>query len=268
MNDVEHRDVSSLIWPIAIIAIGLFFLLRNLGWLTFSVWPLVIIALGIAVIVKSLRSVGEGTARPAVREYECPLEDMKSAFIEVENGFGDLRVEGPGGEDVLIAGEFDTKTSPLLEKRNGTARIRLPRWGEGFRFWQMFGDRRVWLTPRIPLTLRLSHWFGDVRADLESLKVRSLYVSHGFGDVKITFPRQGETKASINSMAGDVTLYIPQGIAARISALPVVLGKIRLDQSVFRPSDGSYVTDGYEVAEDRIDIRLGSHLGDIRVHRV
>ena len=267
MNSRGHRDTNLLIWAIALIVIGLLLVFRNLGWLSFSVWPLFIIALGIVVLVKSLQSAGEGGPVAEVREYEYPLGGVESAVVSLENGLGDLRVGGPHGDDILIVGEFDTNACPYAKMQNGAARIYLPRWGEGFRFWQMFGNRRIWLTSRIPLSLRLSHWLGDIRADLESLQIHSLRISHGLGDVKITFPRQGKTQAIINVLGGDTTLYLPQGIAARVNAPPMILGTLKIDRNAFKYREGAYVTDDYEAAENRVNIRLGSHLGDIRIYR-
>ena len=47
-------------WPAVLIVLGLYFLLGNLGWLTWLradlVWPLVLIALGLWLILRRARA--------------------------------------------------------------------------------------------------------------------------------------------------------------------------------------------------------------------
>jgi hypothetical protein len=46
-------------WPVVLVGVGVYFLLRNLGWLTWIngdiVWPVLLIILGVWLIVRRAR---------------------------------------------------------------------------------------------------------------------------------------------------------------------------------------------------------------------
>jgi hypothetical protein len=46
-----------LFWPIVLIVVGVYFLLRNLGWVRDDIfWPLVLIAIGLWLILRRART--------------------------------------------------------------------------------------------------------------------------------------------------------------------------------------------------------------------
>lgn len=105
--------------------------------------------------------------------------------------------------------------------------------------WQV-ADEEIWIG------------VGDVRLDLTS------------ADVPV-----GETKFRVFGFVGDVDLLVPENVGVSLSSMAFVteakvLGQRR--QSFLTPVD--YASDGYEMAERKVQLTTGFFVGDITVKQV
>jgi len=105
--------------------------------------------------------------------------------------------------------------------------------------WQV-ADEEIWIG------------VGDVRLDLTS------------ADVPV-----GKTKFRVFGFVGDVDLLVPENVGVSLSSMAFVteakvLGQRR--QSFLAPVD--YASDGYEMAERKVQLTTGFFVGDITVKQV
>ena len=267
MSEFRRGRRLPLAGPLILIALGLLFLLNNFGLLTIDflkLWPLILILIGLELIL------ARGRPHAGRQRFDRDLGDLKGAHIEIEVGIGDLKVGHLTDPTKLVEGRFETGISPSFAVSDGEGRLRLARWGGEFVFlpplWRILGDRRVKLTPQIPLTMSVDAWIGDVDLDLSSLKLTNLHVDSKIGESSVEFPQAaGLTTASLRSYVGDMTLDIPSGVAARIEVDLGFLASLRIDRGRFKRVGGFYVSDDFESAENRLDLRVTSFIGDVKI---
>ncbi len=271
MNKGRQPLWPAVIWGSALVILGAIVLLGNLGVLPSALLcPLLLILLGLGIIFASLLGGGR-VARVATHHRVALPEGLHAADIALGFGVGDLDVRPAEDATTLAEGHFETGKRLSLEIAEGRARVRFASLGawDWFALWRTLGDAEVELNPQVPLNLHVEGRLGDVRLDLSRLQVRRLRVPVAIGDVRIRFPRAaGSTEATIGFSLGDLTLSIPAEVGARIEVPSGFLGSLSLDRARFQRRGYAYVTEDFESAENRLEVRISAHLGDIRIRTV
>lgn len=271
MNKGRQPLWPAVIWGSALVILGAIVLLGNLGVLPSALLcPLLLILLGLGIIFASLLGGGR-VARVAIHHRVALPEGLHAADIALGFGVGDLDVRPAEDATTLAEGHFETGKRLSLEIAEGRARVRFASLGawDWFALWRTLGDAEVELNPQVPLNLHVEGRLGDVRLDLSRLQVRRLRVPVAIGDVRIRFPRAaGSTEATIGFSLGDLTLSIPAEVGARIEVPSGFLGSLSLDRARFQRRGYAYVTEDFELAENRLEVRISAHLGDIRIRTV
>jgi len=260
----------SAYWGLLLLLVGALLLLQNFGYLDFLgvsvwqlLWPIALIGLGVWVLVGSRRGTSWDT------EYlDVGIEDISQADIHIDFGAGELKV-GPGTEtSSLLAGSFDG-VDKTVRRDGALAKVRLSspsvvftplQWGVTL--------KRVWdvhLTDRIPITVAVKSGACDARLDLERLKVTALHIDSGASSTAVTLPANaGYTEVRGSSGAASVSIRVPQGVAARIHTSGA-LASTSVDQRRFPRSGSDYISPDYETAPNKVDIRLDMGVGSIDI---
>jgi LiaI-LiaF-like transmembrane region len=256
------RRIGPIFWPLLLIAAGVVFLLSNLGLLSFDLgqiwrlWPVILVVIGLDILLE----VAVRRGRPA-ETISIDQGALTEARVSVEFGAGELRM-GPGAPaGKLLEGEF----SDGAEYQVRTSEVRL----YGSRDWSWWGWRgRTWdvrLTREIPLGLRLSLGACQARLDLSDLRVTDVTLETGAADTSIRFPRAaGMTRARVKAGAAQVTLSVPEGVAARIAAT-MAIGSLNVDTQRFPPSGGGYASADYDTAANKLDLSIEGGVGSVSV---
>jgi hypothetical protein len=260
------RRMGPVFWPILLIAVGVIFLLSNLGMLPFApwqlwrLWPLIIIVIGLDVLLESLWRRG----RPGGEPLSIDRDSLSEAEVSVEFGAGELRVgAGPTGTK-LLEGEFSDGAEYQL--RNGQVRLYGSR---DWNWWGWWGSRgRQWdvrLTPDIPLRLGFQLGACQSTLDLGDLRVTDLALESGAADTRVRFPRAaGMTHARVKSGAASVRLSVPEGVAARITAT-MAIGSLDVDTRRFPRAGSGYASPDYDTAANKLDLSIESGVGSVTV---
>jgi hypothetical protein len=255
---------AGLIWPLALIAVGLILLLNATGVTDIDLigfaadwWPLILIAVGVVLLIGSVVAGVRGhQERLAIR-----LDGISEAMIKLSFGAGELRVAAaPPG--MLVDGEF---RGGVAVRRSGTGRLELARHSD--RGW-LFGERLDWrfgISTEIPLDLEVSAGASDTELDLTESLVRSLKVSTGASSTTVRLPRAaGSTSVKAESGAASLELLVPHGVAARIRS-EMVLGSTDVDERRFPRSGDLYLSPDYETAEHRVEIKVEGGVGSVTI---
>jgi hypothetical protein len=206
-----------------------------------------------------------------------PLNGVKAARIEIDSASGNLIVDRlTGGEPLLASGSLQysqKQGAPVktLESSNGqttfTVKVNHDTGRPWFRLpWAACNGAHEWqirLNPAVSLDIKAHSGGGNVRIDLTGMDVTGLSADTGGGSMDVFLPTNPDgLNATIKSGAGNVTVYIPDGIEARIHAA-TGLGKVIVDPRFNQVDKGIFQSAGCESAAHPIEITANSGAGNV-----
>lgn len=289
-----YRPVA--VWPLVLIAGGVVLFAANFGWLRWDalwsvwyLWPLVVIAVGVDVLLRGQHrllvvigtllvgaaiyagtsgSLGGG-ALLGSETISQGLEGASRAQVKIGTGVTRLVVRGDPATDLLVAGTVTPLRGETIERSfevvGGVARFTID---SESRFTTVpFGRGGVWeltLSGRVPLTLDVDTGVGAADLDLSQAELERLDLDTGVGDTRVVLPARGRYAVGIDTGVGAVTVSVPRGLAARIEVSRGV-GGVSVP-SRFVPSGADvYVSPDYATARHRVDLRIDSGVGAVRI---
>lgn len=214
-----------------------------------------------------------------VRVYHLsePLHSGAVAKVDINTVDGNLTVDALNGGPELASGTLQylesqeqptcsvntskgCTTFTLKSGRKGQPWFRLP--------WATCNGATEWnihFTPTIPLDIEACSGGGNIQLDLTGLTVSRLAAETGGGNMEVFLPDQtGGLQAVIKSGAGNVTVHLPYGVAARIRAT-TGLGKVILDGPYSQIDKSTFQSPGYENAVEKIEITASSGAGNVSI---
>jgi len=261
---------DTLFWGSILILAGILLMLDNLGIIAVNVWsllwPLFLIALGLW----TLWGVFFGRQSNEVEKVTIPLEGAGQARVRIHHGAGRLRVGAGAGPGELVTGTFGGGVDRRVRRDGETLDVKMSMqshsfvmpwtWGAGGAF-----DWSLSLNGEIPLELACETGASDTRLDLSSLRVTDLRVETGASATDVTLPANaGHTRARIEAGAASVTVRVPAGVAARIRT-GGGLAAISVDRNRFPREGGVYRSSDYDTASNKVDLHIETGVGSIDV---
>ncbi len=301
MPDKDRSRRGGIVGPVILIALGVVFLLNNLGVLDWSVWelllrlwPILLIATGLdlilgwrsvwgslvavlltaAVLVVALwlsQSGIPGEAAGRTEEIVQPLEDVKSADIVINPAIGSIRLEALDDSVNLVEGTVSLGRGEELardfsvEDDAGSLTLRTEATSFG-PFAVGWIGHRVWdlqLAPGIPLRLTTNLGMGRTDLDLTGMSLDSVNVDQGIGQALVTLPREGAFEVRIEGAIGQTVVVIPEGLEARVR-LDTGLAARQLPDD-FDCQEDVCISPGYEKADEPVELVLGQAIGNLVV---
>ncbi len=292
----EHRrDRGPFpIWGLILVALGVIFLLQNLevlGWGVWGTlwrfWPVVLLLIGLNIILRghspwlmlgitvvvligviAAAVLMERSRPPAVAaSFSQPLQGITGASAEINFGAGELLIGSlPAGSPSLVEGSGYPEVKQDFRLQGSKGVLNLSVQGSGF--WT-FGGRGLKLeasfSPAVPLELTVKTGASDAQVDLTNLQVRRLEVDVGASRLSLLLPaKAGTTEAEVKAGAAQVSVTIPQGVAARITAETAV-GSLNVDTSRFLKVGNRYESPGFATATNRVDLTVKSGVASIDI---
>lgn len=301
--DEEHSRFSAMLGGCFFLAIGLFFLGRNLDWFYYSasdffkmLIPVMLIGGGLAVIFKPRSSTPPVPPAPPVppnyyppgpgkgpldKEPPAPLESTLDEQFEQKFGKpADSRERN--WNDYLSKEDEDAERDPHLssadarwqEKQERHERRRQERqerqarrhgeWHEEFQHTASDKD-----------TTNRSAFIGDVHMGREHFQLKRTNISQFIGDAVLDLTNAqipyGETKINISAFVGDIKVYIPDdmdlGVAVTSSSFIGDMQVLEQSRSGFM-SNVQCKTPYYKEAGKKVRINASCFIGDIKVKTV
>ena len=147
MDEQKVRRQGSLVWPLVLVGIGIFFLLSNLGvvdwevWPTlFRLWPLLLVAIGLDLLlgrrsgiwagitvlivlamfaggfwlVETTSSVWSGEL--VVNEISQEFSEVESAEVRISMGVGVLEIDSMSSGPVSISGQIEVAEDEVVRE--------------------------------------------------------------------------------------------------------------------------------------------------------
>jgi hypothetical protein len=262
---------GSVFWAIVLILVGVLFLLNNFGLLpnlTFNVWnliwPIFLIALGIWFVSRTFVRHAQGDAEPG----SIPLDGASRAEIKLTHGAGDLTVSAGTGADVLADGIFGGGLRYEAKRRGDLLDVKMKMRVEPVTFlnWAPGGyDWDVRLNPAVPLVLKCETGASHSRLDLRELKLTELKLETGASSSEVTLPANAEyTRVKVQAGAARVDIRVPGGVAARIKTSGA-LASMAVDETRFPGFDNRFQSPDYDTATNKVEIEVETGVGAVTV---
>jgi len=262
-------DMIFRLWPLILITIGLDLLIgRRTVWGSLLALVLIVAVFIVGIFLMDAR-VEASFSTGKIRQS---LGDASNAEIIVSPAVGFVRVnalnQGTGnlieGDIRVIRGErwsetFDADKDPIVY----TVKSQRVGWFPSFGIWEDKASWDVGLNPGVQLNLDVSLGVGKSELDLRELILTYLDADIGVGKMTVTIPNEGQFRARIDSAIGETVVIIPRGMAARIH-VRTGLGTSQMPAGYSHQGD-YYISPGYGIAENRVDLEIGQAIGLIRV---
>jgi hypothetical protein len=256
----------ALVWPIILVVVGVLLFLDftdladidAVGFLA-QWWPVALIGFGIIVLIGAAWPRGRGVEET----ISIPVTAGDAGEIVIKFGAGTLEV-GAGRPGVLVDG---TLGGGGRRRDLGPNRVELE--SDVVQVFPGFGDTMRWLlrlAPDLPMRLRLEGGAAKSTLDLAEVMVTDLVVKTGASDTRVILPRRVERcSARVEAGAAQVTIEVPEGVAAAIHST-VGLGSTSVAEQRFaKVGDGRWRSPDFETAPYRVDIEVSGGLGSMRI---
>lgn len=271
------------LWPVILILAGLDILARHSRWGSLLVAALMVaLVAGLFYVMVTGPLPGAppllaGSARAGrvTREVSQDLSGAKQVDVQIRMGVGELRLAALDDSPRLMEGALSYPEgwqAPYVSYRvtGGVGRLELEsRGGRGWPF--LFGplpDGESWsvgLTREVPLSINVDAGASTSELDLRHLRLQGLTVKAGVGRMQVYFPSEcGRVTARLEGGVGELTLYIPEGVEARLS-VDGGLGSLNLSPRFRRIGEHTYETAGYSTAANQLDVQVDGGVGSLRV---
>jgi len=298
----QRQGRVPVLGPVILIGIGVLALLQNFGYLpsnfwqtVWRLWPLIFILIGVEILINQIRmpwlvsfvlalaviglTIGglvylawqSPAETPAASEeaerIEQDLQGATSARVSLDFGAGTMKIGATSGSR-LLEGDFLPGARVSYSMSGATGWLTLNVWENNTRFFVSPRRGNEWnllLSNAIPLDLRVSAGASTNDLDLSDLKLTALRVEAGLSTSTIRLPRQGSYYAAhISGGLATTTVYVPEGVAARIR-IEGGLSSTNVDESRFPRSGDTWVSSNYDTAANKVDLHITGGLASVTV---
>lgn len=284
-----------LLFPVVLIALGVAFLLGNLGYIPavsvgalLRLWPVLLIVFGIeailgrrqpwaalalevgviALAVTLAAAQPAGVFAPAVTgptEAIVQREGATTLSLRVSGGAGDYRVSG--GASALVEarterGEIRARTT----RRGEAAEVRVEPGSSDVFHW---GGPPAGVTVRVandvPSSIRLDGGAGEFTLDMRDILVTDARIGTGASKTHVILPTpRGDVPIRIDAGAATIEIEVPSGVEARLTTRG---GAISVNSTNPRIAivGGAGETSGYGAAKDRVTITFDGGAASITI---
>jgi hypothetical protein len=256
--------------------------------------PILLIGICIGLTLLFFKSTGELLTKPLSE----PLSDTRTAEFIIDQGDGNLTIDSFINSDHLLATGslqyFENSGAPVssMSINQGLSTYTLTASTE--QTWQRLPwapcngatEWEIHLNPLVTFDISTHTGGGNVKLDLTGLNITHLEAETGAGNMEIILPDQsvnlkvtaktGAGKVSIlvgndligrnsinaNSGAGEMTIIVPAGVAARVD---VMKGEVNVSAPFIMMDDTSYETPEFAGSTDKLEIVVGSGMGKVNI---
>lgn len=284
-TEPRPRRTPSIAFPLILIALGIAFLLANLGAFrgltwgeVFRLWPVLLILAGTEILLRPrsfliaaaveigiivvafaylLSGVTFGPAATLAYSVDVPRAGVTDLNLTVNYGAGSIDVRG--GASSLVAVQSSREDVRKTVDQNGTSAAVVLSTSEDS--WMSFDGRdRRWdlaLPSDVRTALTVNVGAGSFNFDLANVTLTRATFNGGASSMNIVLPAapKGDVPIKIATGMSSLDLTIPAGVAYRVD-----------HTGALASISGPLSSDGYGTATDRYTIRIDSAMGSIAIH--
>jgi hypothetical protein len=302
-NDRHHRGARGITGALILIALGVAFLLTNLGivsfnwWAVLRYWPVFLILIGLDLLlgrtalgsilvalvgllmlggVLFLASSDTATGPRIIhlgdnaisREIVEPLGGAdRLQNVEFNLGAGSTNIYTLSDSANVVEGTYQTDHDISLNVEYDAEAGSLVISQEepsGFVGTDYIGELDLGLTSAVAIdNLDFNFGAGDFTLDLSELDVNSISISGGVGSIDVILPAAGDYSVDVSTGIGEVVLTVPDGVEAQISPDTAITSVDVANR--FEKRGEIYQSSGYEGASNRATVHVSAAIGSVRI---
>ncbi len=252
----RHWGWGGWLVPLALLAVGIVYVLRDTGAISRDVqWgPILLIVVGAAIL---LSAVGRMTRRrPDRRDFAVPLEGATAASVTIEHGAGRLHVREGAAPGQLLQGTFTGGLEPSVQRSATGLDVRLrQRWAGWSHDGRRGLDWDVLLSGEVPLTLRIKGGANQAVIDLSGTRATDVSLESGASSTELVVPAEWRSSIRVRGGAAKVVIRVPAGVGAAIRTWGG-MASFRVDPRFPALGDGRYRSLDFDTAEAAADIDI------------
>ncbi len=298
MNNRHRRP--SITGPVILIALGVIFLLNNLGLVELNAWdiivrfwPILLIAVGLDILIGRRSAWGTAIAlvvvlallaggivffdnQPrwtyAVESVDIPLGNVEKATVTLDPAIGYLLVDAlPKGSKVLVKGEVRPFSGEEIGETvdfSGThATVDLRTKGIiVVPFFSGWSDQPSWdlaLHPGVATDLIVDFGVGKAEFDLRDLQIGEIQIKQRIGQTILLLPSADNMSIVLEGGIGEIRVVFPKDVGVRLLA-DVGIGNVVVPSDYTRDGD-FYLSPGYAAAGNQIEVVIALGIGSVQV---
>jgi hypothetical protein len=263
---------SGLLWGVLVLLAGVLFLLDNLGFLPISAWSLIFP--GALILIGLWFLLGPLVFRQVVetRNLSVPLDGVTEAKLIIRHGGGELNISSATDSVNLLEGTFNGGVEEKINRSGSLAevKLRMPEmewWG----FPSAFpNDGLRWdiaLNKRIAYSMNLKTGASKSRLDLHDMILTDIRLETGASNTEVYLPEQaGFTKADFHFGSASLDLHVPQNVAAKIQIKGALMNTDEIDKNRFPMTGEGYCSADFATAANKIDILIEAGVGKVKIN--
>ncbi len=264
-------------WPVLLIFIGLNILFKKtkLWWIV----PILIILAFLALIIVQQPSFpyeyqyGRYRAREGSGIYRSSMEinnELKELDIDVNFSAGRVDITKSRDDNELYSANLkyanyqpDVNYSFNKVSGRGFLKINQLQQREWYNISRFHNDWSIYLTPEIPIDLKVNAGAGEFNLKLDELQIQNLSVNIGAGSLEIDLGSSAKNLV-LNSGAAAVDLNIPEGVGVEIESTGVISANNFTDKGLIK-NNNKYRTKNFEEAAETMRIRINASASKINI---
>ncbi len=262
----------NLFWGILVLLVGLIFLAISLGWLKgvngwSLIWPVALVFIGVWFLLSSLTR----KQRPMEKhDLVINKENDQEVAIKLEYGAGKLELGPSENPAVLVEGALLGEIAQVVTRDGNKATIKLSAGAHMFMDWptSMGAHGLEWklnLNKDLPTELSIESGASESIFNLTDMKVTHFKLGTGASSSKIYLPaKAGTTQVKVDAGAASIDIIIPQGVSARIK-LDSAISSNKVDNTRFPWNGKVYESPDFETAQNKAEIKISSGVGSINI---
>lgn len=291
ISEIRRNGGYAFIGPVIVLAIGGYFLARNLGWIDYSMGefirymiPVMLIGGGLFVLIGPRRRDRKHHDKmqpppPPEQPYK-PLSpedlEMPSSLDEqFEKTFGKPKQEQKNDAhgSFHTAKENPTSYEHKQYQKHSTHGTNQKKYGE-YDDDDMYDDDSHYYGG-YGNTINKSAFIGDLYMGQEVFSLKPMNISAFIGDTVIDLTKAqipyGETKIVISNFIGDVKVFVPEDMDLGVT---VTTNSFIGDMSLLNQKRGGFLSSAqaetahYREASKKIRIIVSVFIGDVKVNKV
>jgi len=259
----DSKSKSPIIWPLALVAIGVILLLHNfilLGDINIlNLSPLLLVLVGAWILLR-------GDIRPSsdAKSFGITRGSVESATLDIRSGEIDVAIAmlPTSNQERLIAyRSFPVQSRPELKVDGVHTQLTMRRQHTP---WFSYTDWDMLIAQQIPWQLLITSHLGQVNLDLAEGIVSNVRIATGIGNIHFVTPFEALDDVRLSSTLGTIHITTPFGYASQITIDQGHFMNLHIDDTRYHMTEnGDYVS--LETQDDMpvVNMLVSNTFGDV-----